>query len=48
MNFKEQLNGKAAAIESVISQYLPEETGLQKTIFSAMNYANVINRKVTI
>ena len=39
MNFKEQLNGKAAAIESVIGHYLPEETGLQKTIFSAMNYA---------
>ncbi len=39
MNFKEQLNGKAAAIENIIGQYLPEETGLQKTIFSAMNYA---------
>lgn len=39
MNFKEQMKEKVGEIENVIREYLPEETGFQKTIFEAMNYS---------
>lgn len=39
MNFKEELNERAARIEAIIKQYLPEETGYQKTVLKAMNYS---------
>lgn len=39
MNFKEELNERAARIEAIIKQYLPEETGYQKTVLEAMNYS---------
>lgn len=39
MNFKEELNEKVARIEGIIKQYLPEETGYQKTVLEAMNYS---------
>lgn len=38
MNFKEQLHARVAEIEMVLNQYLPEETGYQKTVIEAMNY----------
>jgi len=34
-----QINDKAKAIEEVIKSYLPEESGYQKTVLSAMNYS---------
>lgn len=39
MKFKDELKDKVEYIESIIRDYLPEETGFQKTIFSAMNYS---------
>lgn len=39
MEFKELVDEQAKAIEAMIEEYLPEETGHQKTIFSAMNYS---------
>lgn len=39
MNFKELLNERVSKIESILRQYLPEETGFQKTIIEAMNYS---------
>ena len=39
MNFKEELNEKVGQIEAVIGDYLPEETGYQKTVIEAMNYS---------
>lgn len=39
MEFKEQLATRVDEIEEIISRYLPEEEGFQKTIFEAMNYS---------
>lgn len=39
MNFKEELQTKVEAMESVIASYLPEEKGWQKTVIEAMNYS---------
>ena len=39
MNFEEELNKRVAEAEEIIHQYLPKEEGMQKTIFSAMNYS---------
>lgn len=39
MKFNDELKDKIEDIESIIRDYLPEETGFQKTIFSAMNYS---------
>lgn len=39
MSFKETLVEKTNEIEGIIYRYLPEETGLQKTVIEAMNYA---------
>jgi geranylgeranyl diphosphate synthase type II len=39
MNFKEQLNERVSEIECILKQYLPEETGFQKTVIEAMNYS---------
>jgi len=39
MNFKERLAAQAARVDKLLEEYLPEETGHQKTIFSAMNYS---------
>lgn len=39
MSFKETLVQKTNEIEEIIYRYLPEETGLQKTVIEAMNYA---------
>ena len=38
MNFKEELNQKVQEVEAILYQYLPEETGYQKTVIEAMNY----------
>lgn len=39
MSFKEQMKQKVTEIEKIIGEYLPEESGFQKTIFEAMNYS---------
>ena len=39
MNFKERLAAQTARVDKLLEEYLPEETGHQKTIFSAMNYS---------
>lgn len=39
MNFNETLTIKVENIEKVIKQFLPEETGFQKTVLEAMNYS---------
>lgn len=39
MNFDAELNKRAAEAEEIIHRYLPKEEGMQKTIFSAMNYS---------
>lgn len=37
-SFKKQIKDKAQRIEAIIEQYLPEESGYQKPVLSAMNY----------
>ena len=39
MQFEQELKEKTAEIEKLLERMLPEETGLQKTIFSAMRYS---------
>ncbi|SHM84744.1 geranylgeranyl diphosphate synthase, type II [Anaerosporobacter mobilis DSM 15930] len=39
MNFKEEFEKKVENIERIIRDYLPEETGYQKTVLEAMNYS---------
>lgn len=39
MSFKEEMKRRTAQIEEILAGYLPEETGLQKTIFESMNYS---------
>lgn len=39
MNFKQLQQQKAEHIEAVIKEYLPEETGYQKTVAEAVNYS---------
>ena len=39
MNFKDEQEKKTKEIEQIIRSYLPEETGLQKTVLAAMNYS---------
>jgi len=39
MNFKEEQNRRIEEIEGIIRNYLPEETGYQKTVIQAMNYS---------
>lgn len=39
MEMHEQLQVYTAEVEAVLEQYLPAETGHQKTIFAAMNYS---------
>lgn len=39
MNFKEELTNRTEEIEGIIREYLPEETGYQKTVIEAMNYS---------
>lgn len=39
MSFNETLNRKAREIEEILREYLPEETGFQKTVIEAMNYS---------
>lgn len=39
MEMREELKKRTREVEEVIEQYLPEETGYQKTIFQAMNYS---------
>ncbi len=39
MSFKEELRKKTGEIEEIIKEYLPEETGFQKTVLEAMNYS---------
>lgn len=39
MNFKEQLQERTKEVQEIIYQYLPEETGYQKTLLEAMNYS---------
>ncbi|MBQ1208243.1 MAG: polyprenyl synthetase family protein [Lachnospiraceae bacterium] len=39
MEFKEQLQQQAGWVDRIMDSYLPEESGYQKTIFSAMNYS---------
>lgn len=37
--FKEMLQEKTKQIEALLTRYLPEETGYQKTVLEAMNYS---------
>ncbi|MFR8318529.1 MAG: polyprenyl synthetase family protein [Catenibacillus sp.] len=39
MNFEQQLQAKTEQIEALLEDWLPAETGCQKTVFTAMNYA---------
>ncbi len=39
MSFKETLNKKVTEAEKVITAYLPEEAGFQRTVIDAMNYS---------
>lgn len=39
MQFEQELKEKTADIEALLERMLPEEAGLQKTIFSAMRYS---------
>ena len=39
MIFKETLNKKVTEAEKVITAYLPEEAGFQRTVIDAMNYS---------
>ena len=39
MSFKKQLSQKVIHIEEILSRFLPEETGYQKTVLEAMNYS---------
>lgn len=39
MNFKQILDEKVKQTEKIIVNYLPEETGYQKTVIEAMNYS---------
>ena len=39
MDFKIEMNQRTAEIETILKKYIPEESGYQKTIFSAMNYS---------
>ena len=39
MEFKERLAAQTARVDALMDTYLPEESGHQKTIFSAMNYS---------
>ncbi len=39
MNFKEEQEKRVLEAEQIIKEYLPKETGYQKTVLSAMNYS---------
>ncbi|SCH53829.1 Farnesyl diphosphate synthase [uncultured Clostridium sp.] len=39
MSFKEELRTKTEEIEKLLTAYLPEETGFQKTVLEAVNYS---------
>ena len=39
MNFKETLEQKVVTVEKILQGYLPEKTGLQKTVLDAMHYS---------
>ena len=39
MNFNEQLKERTKEAEQIVYQFLPEESGYQKTIFESMNYS---------
>ena len=39
MSFKEELHTKTEEIEKLLTAYLPEETGFQKTVLEAVNYS---------
>ena len=39
MSFREELQKKTEEIEGILKEYLPEETGFQKTVLEAMNYS---------
>ncbi|MCC8142345.1 MAG: polyprenyl synthetase family protein [Lachnospiraceae bacterium] len=39
MNVREEIDRRTAQVEAVLTQYLPEETGYQKTVIEAMNYS---------
>lgn len=39
MELKDEISVKAEQIDQILETYLPQETGYQKTIFSAMNYS---------
>ena len=39
MDVHKELRERTAQVEAVVEQYLPEESGYQKTLFEAMNYS---------
>lgn len=45
MDFKEKLKQRTAEVQAVIDQYLPEETGHQKTVLESMNYSVTVGGK---
>lgn len=45
MNFKEEMNARAAAIEEILKAYMPKEEGPQRLIMEAMNYSILVGGK---
>lgn len=37
--FEEELKNRVSSVEGILAEFLPEETGYQKTIFEALNYS---------
>lgn len=45
MSFKEELRTKTEEIEKLLTTYLPQETGFQKTVLEAVNYSVLADGK---
>ncbi len=45
MNFEKELKEKVAEIETIMKEYLPEESGFQKTLLEAMKYGMMAGGK---
>lgn len=39
MNFEQEMQTRVTQIQQILAQYLPQETGFQKTVLEAMNYS---------
>ena len=45
MNFDEEMKKRVTEVRSIISKYLPEEDGFQRTLLEAMNYSMLVGGK---